>query len=295
NALGEVIEVVEFDELDLSTPDPALAEIADQIKSMVYDADFNRSRLLGAGVAAAISDSSSPDLVSSGPLGWHKFPLQSNLSNLLQLPVIVEPRPSALLKAEMASHSATENIYLVNVALSIGVSAYLDGKVLTSGVGGFGSLAHMTLNGETELCSCGRKGCVDALSSGHAILRELGYGSGTLPDLALEMINVIEKASQGDEIIIHAFKNAGEFLGRGLDSVLSLFDVDKIILAGEVGRQADFRKGVIKGLKQTGRTLSDYKITSSNVTSLESAISTALHEFVFSESLDLERLKSAVI
>ena len=49
----------------------------------------------------------------------------------------------------------------------------------------------------------------------------------------------IEQA-QEDKAVAAVFKEAGEHLGEGLRSVLSLYAPERIILAGAIGRQQDY-------------------------------------------------------
>ena len=137
NALGEVVAEKACDDLDPSDALEFLDALAARAKALIYDADFNRSRLLGVGVSAAIStgvqQANNHDAVISNPLGWRSVPVGPRLSTALSLPVRVEHRASAILRAELKQRPEASDISLVNVALGIGVSAYLDGRFIAAG------------------------------------------------------------------------------------------------------------------------------------------------------------------
>ena len=105
------------------------------------------------------------------PLGWKKVNLREQLERELNLPIKIEPRSSALLKAEISQQEKPEDMYLINVALNTGVSAYLGGNIFNPMSNGFGSVSHLILDAQGPLClHCGRKGCFETLASGISIV-----------------------------------------------------------------------------------------------------------------------------
>ncbi len=297
NALGEVIATRACDDLDPTSPREFLDALAARAKALIYDADFNRSRLLGVGVAATvtggISKSGVWETVTSNPLGWRDVSVGGILSDALGLPVRVEHRASAILRAELKGRPDPNDIYLVNVALGIGVSAYLQGRFIASGSHGFGSLSHVCLPDETTTCECGRRGCLEVTAAGRAILKNLGHKNTPLVAQSPLLNEAVNSADAGDEVISKAFREAGRRLGTGIDSVIALFAPKTLILAGEVGRQADYFAGVMETLQARGRKDVGKFIERSTITSANAAISVALQEYVFTGDLNLKKLNAA--
>ena len=293
NALGKTIAIDPCEDLRIDDPEAALRSIASRAKSLVYHAGFRRGRLLGVGVSAAVSERSAEDMVTSDPLGWRDVPVRPRLAQELGLQVKVEHRASAILRAELTKKPDVSSLYLVNVALGIGVSAYLDGRIMRSGSAGFGSLSHFALPGNTAPCRCGRLGCLDACASGKAILSGLGQPASPFPVQAKRLVDAVAAADAGDKSAQQVFRDAGQRLGQGLDAVLALFNPEQIVLAGEVGRQRDFFEGALQALAEAGRQDAAECLLTSEITSMEAAVSVALQEFVLTGSLDLERLKAA--
>lgn len=297
NALGEVLVTQSCDDLDPSSPSEFLDKLAARAKSLIYDADFNRSRLLGVGVSATVSkvtDKAGPnELISSDPLGWHDFPVSGTLSEALGLPVRVEHRASALLRAELKTRPEPTEIYLVNVALGIGVSAYLDGRFIECDSPGFGTLSHFRLPDDPTVCECGRRGCMHVTGNGHAILSMLGKSGIPLAEQASHLNDAVQAADAKDPAAAQAFREAGRRLGFGIDAVISLFDPKTVILAGEVGRQPEYFAGIIETLEKAGRKEAKKMVERSTIKSADAAISVALQEYLFTGELNVKKLKAA--
>ena len=297
NARGEPLETLDCGSLSIEDPERFLGELALRAKSLIYDCDFSRSRLLGVGVSAALSAGTghplSEDLVTSNPLGWRNVPIKRILENRLDLPVKVEHRSSAILRAELKSVQPELDVYLVNVALGIGASARLDGQFLASGDRGFGALSHFSVQGNETRCYCGKKGCLEAVSGGFSVLRELGRGDCPPEAQARRLNETVSAANSGNREYKDAFKRAGRRLGIGIDAVHTLMRPDKFILSGEVGRQHDFFAGVVDALNEFGLEDPAKMLEMSDTTSAEAAVQVALEGFVFTGAMDMKSLKVA--
>jgi len=291
NAVGQVVSAADCDDLDPAKPHELLQGIAGRAKTLAYDAEINLGRLLGGGVSAAVSEGSTQELITSDPLGWQAIPVRSILSEHLDLPVKVEHRASAILRAELNQRDQSKDCYLINVALRTGASAFLDGRLNAPGSKGFGSLSHFRVHGNDRLCNCGRLGCLDACASGKAILTALERVDCQPAETARRLVEAVSEAESGDARVCEAFHHAGENLAYGIEAVMSLFGVETVILAGEVGRQTNFIEGVESALREMGR--SDTRIERSNITSTEAATSVALQEYVLTDALNLVQLKAA--
>ena len=297
NARGEPLETLDCGDLSIEDPERFLGELALRAKSLIYDCDFSRSRLLGAGVSAALStgtdSSDAEDLVTSNPLGWRNVPIKRILENRLELPVKVEHRSSAILRAELKTIPPELDVYLVNVALGIGASARLDGQFRASGDRGFGSLSHFSVHGNETQCYCGKKGCLEAVSGGFSVLREIGRVDCPPAVQARRLNETVAAANSGNEDYKDAFKRAGRRLGIGIDAVHALMKPDKFILSGEVGRQRDFFTGVMDALNELGLEGPAKLLEMSDTTSAEAAVQVAFEGFVFTGAMDMGRLKVA--
>jgi len=54
----------------------------------------------------------------------------------------------------------------VEVGMGIGASIFIDGKLYRGPGGSAGEFGHMTIDEDGPLCSCGNRGCLEAMASG---------------------------------------------------------------------------------------------------------------------------------
>ena len=107
-------------------------------------------------------------------------------------------------------------------------------------------------------CSCGGRGCLEAVASGTAIRRraleevERGRDSRLAEVLQrqgdLTARDVAELARAGDAAALDILDQAGEFLGVALTSYLHIFRPDLIVLAGGVAQAGEL---LIKPVRRT--------------------------------------------
>lgn len=300
NCRGDVIARENVRLLDLENPRATLKQLAKVAGSLIANTEFDHSRLLGAGVSiAGRADPQTGLLMASPPLNWNNIQVGAILSKALDLPVQVEGRAVALLKAERARGRAVDidNVVLINNGLGLGGSIAIDGNILRGRDDMVGQIAHFPLHGDETPCTCGRTGCLDVVASGAAILELLdgvvlpSVATTSEPGTRLSAI----AALRGPEakLVAHAFEQAGRSMAYAVDSIMSVLNPDLVLLAGAAGRQPDYLEGVRQTLMELRGTDAADRLQPSAVTSNESAIWLGLSTFVYSQDLNIERLRAA--
>lgn len=304
DAIRNEIAREDFDDV---RPDPesVISELVRSAEHLVSESDIDRSRLVGAGVGvgALTSDDLSPNgLLSSSTLGWTKVPLRRRLGSALGLPIAVETRATALLRAEIEvayRHglplSQDRHVVLVNVGVGIGAARWVDGQVIWSGDDGVGSPAHVRVPGSSAPCHCGREGCLENLGGGTAVVTELqGKPSPvSLPHVSAQLEDAIHRAESGDTAAKRAFYDVGQRMAHGIDALYATLSPDRIIMSGATGRQPDYVAGLRAGLSRISPRETLEKLAVSRARSAEASASIGLDAFVFSRELDLQKLAAA--
>jgi N-acetylglucosamine repressor len=101
------------------------------------------------------------------------------------------------------------------------------------------------------LCHCGKRGCLETVASGSAIVRiaKAGLLAGQrtlLSQLSAQQIDqlepehVYEAAHQGDQFAINTLAEVGTNLGKGIAILTQLFNPELIILGGGVAPAKQF-------------------------------------------------------
>lgn len=320
DAVGTVIAHRDMHDLDVESPEAALAEIASAANVLVAQADIERSRIVGVGVGLAVAvnvgskagdpasgapaTADADPLVSSNLLGWQAVPVAGLLGRALDLPVKIEPRATAMLRAELRksrmiavpSDRDVPDVFLINVGLGIGGAARLGGEIISAGSPGLGNIAHLKVVDAGEPCYCGRTGCLDAVGAGTTVLDRLhSWPGGERPALAALSANLreaVDRAAGGDPEARTAFREAGRMMGRGVDAAATLFAPQRVILSGETGRQPDYFAGVVETLTEFRSGGVAEVLSISKSTSAEAASWVALEAFLYSQRLDMEKFVS---
>ncbi|GGA61082.1 ROK family transcriptional regulator [Pelagibacterium lentulum] len=97
----------------------------------------------------------------------------------------------------------------------------------------FGHMPHIV---DGALCRCGARGCIEAYASDYGILRS----AYSVPDHAppatavpeADFQQIVVRAHAGDRNAIHAFQRAGAAIGHGIARLMSIIDLDRLVLLG---------------------------------------------------------------
>ena len=119
------------------------------------------------------------------------------------------------------------------VSTGIGGGLVLDGGPYDGRTGNAGHVGHMVVDVKGPPCSCGGRGCVEAIASGPkmaAWARENGW-AGTDKGDAKELADA---AAAGDEIAVAAFERGARAIAAMIASVGAVCDLDMVVIGGGV-------------------------------------------------------------
>ncbi|AQT78750.1 sugar kinase [Mycolicibacterium litorale] len=118
------------------------------------------------------------------------------------------------------------------VSTGIGGGLVLDGSPYSGRTGNAGHVGHVVVDSDGPPCSCGGRGCVEAIASGPhlaAWAREQGWAGDDAKALA-------EAAAAGDEIASRAFDRGARAIAAMIASVGAVCDLDLVIVGGGVAK-----------------------------------------------------------
>jgi len=178
---------------------------------------------------------------------WRNFPLAPKLSEHFGVPVHLDNDANLAALAEWQYGAGKGHHELVYLTISTGIG----GGVISSGnlIEGFhgmgGELGHMLIDPNGPLCGCGKRGHIEAFSSGPSIVRyfneqlNTGQKSSLQADPNLSAAQVADAAFQGDSLAISAFSRAGDHLGMAVANFLAIFNPSIIVFGGGVSQVGD--------------------------------------------------------
>lgn len=145
----------------------------------------------------------------------------------------------------------------LNVGTGIAVGLVFDGKIFNGAHFRSGEIGHTVIEPDGTRCACGKRGCLEALASGPAILREARLSAATNPESALARLcagnpadltaNMLDEALRGgDPAAVAVVDKAADYLGRAAAWLVNVLGLDYIALGGGVMRMQDLILGPVR-------------------------------------------------
>ena len=224
------------------------SKAVDDIVRCVHACAPNLSGIGAVGVGVAGQVDAATGTVRSAPnLGWRDFPLADRLEAVLGIPVVVENDVRAIAWG-VWRHGAGQNIddlIVLFVGTGVGGGIVSGGQLLTGDRGVAGELGHATLVADGRLCTCGRRGCVEAYTGGWAIAARAREAIEADPEAGQGMLDaagkgdvtavvVSQAAADGDRLAAQLLEETGRYLGAAAVGLVHALNPRRIVLGGGV-------------------------------------------------------------
>jgi predicted NBD/HSP70 family sugar kinase len=200
--------------------------------------DRGEHRFIGIGIGLPGGvDESSGFLHFAPNLAWRDVPVGALLAekfvgtSLAGIPLFLqnEADVAALGELEFNPARGADPLLYLSINQGVGAGVIVSDRLLTGARGFAGEVGHMVLQINGPLCSCGRRGCAEALIGPRAMLR----GDGDEP-AAHSMAEIRQRLAAEDAETMRAVKKAGNYLGVLLQNLASAYDPGCIVLGGAV-------------------------------------------------------------
>jgi glucokinase-like ROK family protein len=181
-------------------------------------------------------------------LNFENKSLSLRISENFKLPVFTlnDSKAAAYGEAKFGVGKNLQHVLSINVDWGVGLGVVFNGQIFNGASGFAGELGHIQVNPDGELCSCGKVGCLDTVTSASSLLKSIkaGLKNGQISILSafkdnLEQINlemVIDAAKNGDAFAIDILYNIGIELGKGLSAAVHLFNPQIIVIDGVLSK-----------------------------------------------------------
>ena len=174
--------------------------------------------------------------------GWRGQSPVKDLAEIFKVRVALENDGDAAALAEAgwgAGRNRSRLIY-VTVGTGIGGGIVLDGKLYRGVDSAHPEVGHQVLDPSGPPCSCGFRGCWEALAAGPAMAAWLeSHAPAAYPHRqGINAKRICELAQQGDAVALQAIEHEAYYLGLGLANLINLFTPDAIVLSGSVMKSA---------------------------------------------------------
>ena len=232
NLDGEVLARTD-EPFDALAPD-AVQQLAGRLRAAIERGAGTRLLGIGLGVAGIVD---ARGIVEAPILGWRHFALGPTLRDLLGLPVLVDNDVNTLAVAERlyGRGREVENFLTVTIGRGVGLGIVVGGDLYRGARGGAGEFGHVTVDAAGPSCTCGKRGCLEALVAdpalvGQAIEHGLVRPECSVPEGVERLRNL---ADAGDPVARRIFAQAGALLGRAVAGLINVLSPQLVLVSGE--------------------------------------------------------------
>jgi predicted NBD/HSP70 family sugar kinase len=141
---------------------------------------------------------------------------------------------------------------VVTVGRGIGAGLVSNGQFSRGASGGAGEFGHITLVQDGPPCDCGKRGCLEALASDPAVVRQakaaIALGERTaLADVdPLTIEAIIAAAETGEVLAQKLLADSGRWLGIGVATLINILNPRLLIVGGEGVQAGEWRFGPMR-------------------------------------------------
>ncbi len=236
----------------------AAEAIATTIETALADAGttVDDVAVIGVGVPGRV-DPATGNVTIAVNLGWTDLALRDALEARLGRPCVIENDARA---AAVGLHyrrvlGEADDIAYLAVGTGIAAGVVLDGRLHRGARGLAGEIGHAIADSAGPVCTCGQRGCLEALVSGPSIARRAvealatdtgGSRLGQIPISELSAVDVYEAATAGDRLATDLVEDVGRQLAWAIHLLVMAYDVDRVVLGGGVSHAGETFMAPIK-------------------------------------------------
>ena len=231
---GDVIEQFEA-RLDLTAAHGFDAAVA--VLGGWLDEAAAETPLLGVGLGVPGVVDSSSGRVTSPLIGWSDFALRDALQQELGIAVLVDNDVNTLATAERLYGRGrdVEDFITLTLGRGVGLGIVANGDIYHGHGGGAGEFGHVTAVVDGPVCSCGKRGCLEAVIGDPALVAT-ARGDGTIGKRH-GIAALRRQADAGDADARAIFAEAATVLGQAVANLVNVLSPKLILVSGE-GAQA---------------------------------------------------------
>ncbi|RQS19108.1 ROK family transcriptional regulator [Burkholderia sp. Bp8989] len=180
---------------------------------------------------------------------WDEFPVSAYLRQRLHAPVLVDNDVNLMALGEARTRPASQSpLLFAKISTGIGCGIVTaDGRLHRGTDGAAGDIGHIRVpEHDHTVCRCGNIGCIEAVASAPALLRQLGRASSAVTAPTMDDLARLIKAR--DHTAIRLTRNAATLIGEVIAMLVHMFNPATIVLGGRLVRISDDLLGGVRAV-----------------------------------------------
>lgn len=213
------------------------------IKSHIKASGLSQKEILGAGIGMPGFVNSEKGINESF-FYTERISLRQYLSDETGLPVFIDNDSSLVALAEhrFGAGADIKELLVVNIGWGTGLGMIVNGRPFKGYSGYAGEFSHIPLSQTNNLCSCGKRGCLEVETSLLAMIEKARTAMASGADSVLKRYSedsawisgeqFLEAARKGDPLALSVLAESGYLLGKGISTLIHIMNPERIVLSG---------------------------------------------------------------
>ena len=230
--------------------DRVAANIASLIDTIIESSGACKENILGVGIGSpGMVDSGAGVVIRAYNLPFENFPLADKVASLTGFNVKLanDANAAALGETIFGAARGKSSVVMITVGTGVGGGVIIDGKLFEGNRSAGGELGHMTLVSGGEMCTCGRRGCLECYASATSLIRDTKRKMKERPDSSMWEVGSLDAVdgttafsrkdtdSAAKEIVDSFIR----YLADGILSFSNVFRPQMIIIGGGISAEGE--------------------------------------------------------
>ena len=223
-----------------------LGDIADSVIETLREREISKDDVEGIGIGVPGPVGADGTVLKCVNLGWGVFNVADRLQELTGLKVKAgnDANVAALGEMWQGGGKGCHSIVMITLGTGIGGGIILNGEILSGTNGAAGEVGHIPVwDDETEMCGCGKRGCLEQYGSATGIVRvaKRYLKAHDEPSILRQYDDftakeVCDAAKENDAIAIEILDLVGKTLGKALACISCVVNTEAFVIGGGVSR-----------------------------------------------------------
>lgn len=215
-----------------------IREIGQVVLGLLEEEKIAMDQCVGVGIGIPGTIDRKQGIVRySNNIKWENIDIVKEVGKYLPIPIYIANDADCAALGEVAAGAGKgyQDVIMLTLGTGVGGGIILDGNIYEGkGIGG-SELGHMVIVENGEICTCGRRGCLEVYVSATALIRSAHSATGK--DMTPEEIFAFAK--KGDETLKDVVDTYIRRLGTGVINIVNIFRPQLILLGGGISAQGE--------------------------------------------------------
>ena len=202
---------------------------------ILYESHISKEYIISIGLGVpGIVSANQKRLLLSPNLKWENISLGEILEGKLQKPVFLDNGANLMTFAEYHFNKLLPDSMVLGIIVGkgIGTGFITKGEIFRGINGAALEAGHSVIKLDGPLCSCGRRGCVEALASLPQLIR--AYNSKTKDNLVDNINEFYQLVIQKDKLALSLLEDEAHYLSILAANLANTINPSHIIIGGEI-------------------------------------------------------------